>query len=431
MQGKKWVCLIIVCWMAVQGRAQTWTRITDIPMLDVYTLEVSNGTIYAGTADRVYTGLNNGERWVASASLGDVALVTTIKIFNGKLYAGTFKGGVFRSNDGGATWQPVSNGIASINSISRLVIWNNELYAASYGEGVFKFDEARSQWNSFNNGLPPLVDGNVYDMAISHSTLVTAAGMNGDFYRYNQVLQSWDQLYYNSHGLQPGLRVNTIMGDGNSILAGISGSRSAGLLRSDDNGDSWHTDTTGMGAYFNFRVPLASLDAFAAGATKNYAAVNTFGGTNGSNASVLFARDKGAAAGTRWDTIGSFNTNSFLYAMGEAGGRVYVALDSGLYYKQITPGVSVNLPPVGGIIIYPNPTPGQAGIVFNSPSVQTISVRVLDMGGRLLAIPYTNYQLQPGPQTLGIDLNRYQQAGYLINIISPGGQQTLRVIKAR
>ncbi len=429
MLGKQWLCLIMVCWLAVEGRAQSWTRVKDIPALDVYALEVSNGTIYAGTSDRVYTGLNNGARWMASASLGDVAFVTSIKVFNGKLYAGTYKAGVFRSNDGGTTWEPVSNGIASINSISRLLIWNNELYAASYGEGVFKFDEARSQWNTFNNGLYPQVDGNIYDLAISNSTLVTAAGINGDFYRYNQALQSWDQLYYNSRGLQPGLKVNTIMGDGHSILAGIAGSRSAGLLRSDDNGNSWHADTAGMGAYFNFRVPLASLDAFTAGTTKNYAVVNTFGGTNGSNAAVLFARDKGAAAGAHWDTAGSFNNNNFVYAVGEAGGRLYAALDTGLYYKQIMPGGIIPTLPVSGILIYPNPTPGQAGIAFNSLTTQKVSVRVMDMSGRVLSVPYTNYPLLPGTQTLPIDLGRYPSAGYLIDIIIPGGRQTLRVVK--
>ena len=420
----------MVAFLASPCVAQSWTRVTDIPMLDVYTLEAGNGIIYAGTADRVYTGLNNGEQWVTSASLGDVGFVTTIKVFNGKLYAGTVKAGVFRSNDGGATWQPVSNGIASINSISRLLIWNNELYAASYGEGVFKFDEARSQWNSFNNGLYPQVDGNIYDLAISNSTLVTAAGINGDFYRYNQALQSWDQSYYNSRGLQPGLKVNTIMGDGNSILAGIAGSRSAGLLRSDDNGTNWYADTVGMGRYFNFRVALASLDALVAGAAKNYAVVNTFGGTNGSNAAVLFERDRGAAPGARWDTIASFNNNNFLYAVAEAGGRLYAALDTGLYYKQLTPGTINNLPGAG-ILIYPNPTPGQAAIVFHSIAAQTVSVRIFDMEGRLLSVPYTNYPLQPGTQTLAIDLSRYQSAGYLIHISTPAARQTLRVIKAR
>lgn len=427
---RKALLLITALGIMAYSHAQSWVQVTGIPPVDVYALQTDQHTIYAGTADRLYTGLNNGEWWIASSPLGNVGSITDIALFSGKIYVGTYKAGVFRSSDQGTTWTSVSNGISSINSISNFLIWNGNLYAATYGEGVFKFDEGTSQWSSFNNGLYQ-IDYNVWQLITSDSTLVATTGANGDFYRYDTVGHQWQYFYYNSVGLQPGLFANTFLADGHSLLAGFSGSRSFGLLRSDNGGRNWYTDTIGLGRYFNARVAFASLNQLVAGAKKDYAVINTFAGVNGSNIAWLLSRNKGAAAGTRWDSLASFNTNRFMYTAAESGGRLYVALDTGLYYKQITPEPVPNTPPNASMVIYPNPVKSTATVAVSLPSPQKITLRLLGIDGKLLAVPYAGYALNAGTQLLTIDLGGFSAACYLLQISTDSRQQTERLIKAR
>lgn len=423
---KKMLLFIALTAVTAGLRAQSWTRVNSIPDLDVFSLQTDHGNIYAGTIDRLYTGYNNGQYWVASAPLGAAVVVTGIKVFHGYLYVGTYTSGVFRSSDEGVSWTAVSNGISSINSIARMVVWNDELYAATYGEGIFKFDERTLQWSGFNSGLYPNINGNVNDLTTIAGTLVAAAGINGDFYRYDTTAKTWQYSYFNGTGIQAGLYPNALLADGNSLLAGFHG-RNYAIMRSEDAGRSWRFDTTGLVRYLNY--PLANINVIASGAAKNYIAVNTFGGTNGSNIAWILSRDKGAAAGTRWDSLTVFNTDSYAYAIAEAGGKLYVALDSGLYYRSADAGGVI--PPTAGILVYPNPSRGPVHIVFNLTARQNVSVRLLDVNGQVLAVPFANYALGQGLQQLDIDLTGYSAATYLLDIVTGNGHQVKRLIKIR
>jgi len=92
------------------------------PGARVYAIAVeSNNTIYVGVKDSgVYSGtwdpLKQYITWKHTAlpdiSVYALALDPTVP---GTIYAGTFGRGVYRSRDGGATWQPMNDGLGSLH----------------------------------------------------------------------------------------------------------------------------------------------------------------------------------------------------------------------------------------------------------------------------------------------------------------------------
>lgn len=329
--------LLIAGFMLLIGitsaKAQNWARVRLIPKLDVYSLLVVNDTVYAGSLEKLYTSPDNGTTWYSSATINNANGITAIAVYHNTVYVGTYGAGVLSSNNLGTNWSPVNSGLY-FGYINKLMVWNEKLYAATDGEGFFKYDETTNTWASFNHNFYTNSSGSVYALVPYQSTVVAAAGANGAFYKYNTSTSQWDELYYNSKGISAGLQANTLLNDDNGILlAGIAGAKKQAVLRSEDGGGHWVTDSTGLGALFGGHAALSSTDVFVKGATVNYAVVNAFYGTNGSNNGNIFIRAKGAPAGTKWNPLATFNNNNYIYTLAESSSRIYAALDSGLYYR--------------------------------------------------------------------------------------------------
>lgn len=94
------------------------------------------------------------------------------------VYAGSYGQGVFKSVDGGLTWQSINNGISNlfIQTIS-LTPDGGTLYAGTYGSGIFRSTDGGANWTAVNNGFPaPSIQNGgfiVYDIEISPTTPAT------------------------------------------------------------------------------------------------------------------------------------------------------------------------------------------------------------------------------------------------------------------
>jgi photosystem II stability/assembly factor-like uncharacterized protein len=113
----------------------------------------------------------------------------------------TFPGGVFKSVDGGSTWNRVSSGFGSAENldVSSIAVHpqnHNILYAVtsdapyhdqSSGRGIFKSTDAGASWVAFNDGLGVL-GHNVITIDPSHpSVLYTGSSGNGVFKRIDSA----------------------------------------------------------------------------------------------------------------------------------------------------------------------------------------------------------------------------------------------------
>lgn len=68
------------------------------------------------------------------------------------MLAGSFGKGIFRSTDGGATWAPSTQGLAT-SEVTSLALAKNDVLAGTFGGGVFRSSDQGLTWTTSSEGL--------------------------------------------------------------------------------------------------------------------------------------------------------------------------------------------------------------------------------------------------------------------------------------
>nr|WP_321467712.1 hypothetical protein [uncultured Desulfobulbus sp.] len=129
-------------------------------------------TIYIGTEDGIFKSTNAGDSWFSANNgmpLTEILIQAIDPVNPSVLYASPHyedeegyhrDGGLYKTIDGGANWQPVNNGLpdittseSNVNAISIDPINRQIVYAGTDGGGVFKSTNGGESWGPFNNGL--------------------------------------------------------------------------------------------------------------------------------------------------------------------------------------------------------------------------------------------------------------------------------------
>jgi ligand-binding sensor domain-containing protein len=153
---------------------------------------------------------------------------------DGSVYAGTLRGGVFRSRDNGNSWQPVNAGLKRLE-VKALMTTGDDLYAGT-GDGVYRLNESGTHWSVVTTGLDDVL---VHALARSaDGTLYAGTSGKGILY-FKRQSTGWVRGH---HGLKDHegmienfIRVLVIDQD-QSIFAGTFG---GGVFRSADGGMTW------------------------------------------------------------------------------------------------------------------------------------------------------------------------------------------------
>jgi photosystem II stability/assembly factor-like uncharacterized protein len=119
-----------------------------------------SGRLFASTATAFYLSEDSGETWtnVLNISAWTVTIDPSSPL---TVYATARAQGVFRSSDGGHTWQPINDGISNLSmgrSAPVIIDPTNRqtLYVGSEGGGVFKSLDGGEHWFAVNSGLSDL-----------------------------------------------------------------------------------------------------------------------------------------------------------------------------------------------------------------------------------------------------------------------------------
>lgn len=128
-------------------------------------------TVYAATDDGLYESANDGNSWVKthknSLRIASLAIdpYQPEHIYAGVVRSRSGPGGVYKSSKAGRAWTQTLSGPARIEAVAVLPSTPLVLYAASNdhqyhdesaGEGVFRSVNGGKTWESINNGLPVL-----------------------------------------------------------------------------------------------------------------------------------------------------------------------------------------------------------------------------------------------------------------------------------
>jgi photosystem II stability/assembly factor-like uncharacterized protein len=250
-------------------------------VVDIAVDPIAADTIYiAAATGGVWKSSDRGARFTSIWPLANPQSMGALVITpNGTLFAGTGEanpgggsityggGGIFRSLDGGATWQRV--GLANSGAIGRLVIdpanpqrifaaVTGNLYNPGGQRGVYQSTDGGSRWrrvlagdNSTTGAVDLAIDPTNPDRVFAamwdhlrEPDLRTYGGVGSGVYRSIDGGRTWQRL---TNGLPPSSpnigRIGVAVAPSNpqrvfAIVIQTSG-LFQGLYRSDDGGDSW------------------------------------------------------------------------------------------------------------------------------------------------------------------------------------------------
>ncbi len=210
---------------------------TSVPTLAI---DAAGAKLYAGTVtDGIYRSSNHGGGWNPTENgIGGAAIVSMVVDPQNPntVYAGTelIGGAVFKSIDGGVTWERASTGTENaILSLAIDPVTPTTLYAGALFNGVFKTTDGGAQWVSSIN-----VPG---DLTVSALTIdprtpaMVLAGANEGLLMTTDGGEIWVTI---QNGLPDGVAITDLVRSPSDpdIVYALSG---AGVFRSEDAGFNW------------------------------------------------------------------------------------------------------------------------------------------------------------------------------------------------
>ena len=210
----------------------------------------NTSTIYAGTqTDGVYKSTNGGGAWASTGpGLNQDAIVYTIAIDPSTpttLYAGTrspgsqppWGGGMYKSVDGGDTWQERNQGLGEewVYSIAINPVSPNTLYAATHTAGVYKSVDGAANWSAVNNGVLDLSTRSLVIDPDNPQKVLVGTWHNWGVFRTTNGGVSWSQV---SVGLS-GVKIFRLEMDPSNSQIIYASTWRTGVYKTVNGGDVW------------------------------------------------------------------------------------------------------------------------------------------------------------------------------------------------
>ena len=206
-------------------------------------------TLYAcSSAGDVFKSNDGAASWQPVSGVGGANVLVIDPHKTSTLYAAT-RTGILKSTDGGASWQSANSGLTGF-SVSWLALdptTSATLYAAT-SSGLFKSTDAGGSWSSLNSGLPSNASIQSVYLDPLHPSTIYAVGSNDVIFKSADGGTSWAALntvpdtiftvFADSLAIDP---VNS-----NMIYAGTFAAGYGNIAKSADIGQSWKVVSTGL-----------------------------------------------------------------------------------------------------------------------------------------------------------------------------------------
>ncbi len=171
--------------------------------------------------------------------------------------------GIYRSTNGGSSWQHISLGSATMNTVALAEGLDGNIYALSNRIGVYKSTNLGVTWNNTSS----FFEGErMYSIYAVGGNNVLASSANGFFLSKNEGA-TWEEMDLGIEDVGFGLnkRIKAIAGDGTSIVYAI-GMSNNGLFQSTNGGNDWRDLNENLLLYkFNSVSSNTDGDVYATG----------------------------------------------------------------------------------------------------------------------------------------------------------------------
>lgn len=290
----------------------------------VFTIFPDGGNLYAGMAAAgVFRSTDGGATWEQKIN-GMGYQSTAVINRSGSYLLATGTVGLYRSTDNGDTWV-TATGLPAGNGVGCLAVIGTDVFAGTMGRGVYKSTDNGDTWAPANSGLPNSgVNVQVGGIVASGTTLLASATDNSiasPMYRSTDMGATWSLA---ATGLPANyFQYDAMYADGSTVYAG--GTR---LFKTTNNGDNWTAADNGIPEYSGIGDIAANGSlAFAAAFTYLYRSID-----NGLNWSTV-----GGGLPFMYTTSVSFD-GSTIYA-GTIANGVYKSTDNGDTWTQMVIGL--------------------------------------------------------------------------------------------
>jgi hypothetical protein len=415
MNAVRFVLAIALLATASPAAAQ-WTRITALPITNVFSVWSNGDTIAAGVDTATYVSTNAGVTWKRSAKVAaNVAAVDAAIVRNGHLYAATFGQGVFVSDDLGDTWQPFSQGLTggfldSQLKVDELVVRGDSLYAATSGAGVYVRSLLAGGWSHFGEAFEPNQASNTVSIATDGKRLLVSAGANGSVFFRDRGDADWTQSWLDNAGLEPGLSALAQISSGTSWFVGTN----VGVFVSPLGQEPWTFVDVGLGTLSNVAFAMRGHVAFGA-FTKATFTTFTYSGNDGAG----------------WSGM-EMVPAAFVFKMATSGDDLYAAQTNGLWRRSIT-NVGVAGDPAAPALQFAvagsQPANGNVRFRFVLPRAGNAAIEVFDVSGRRVATIEQTWDA--GAHEVAWETGRLPSGVYSARLSAVGLRKGTRVVLAR
>ncbi len=337
-----------------------------------------NITLHRGSIAPVGQWTSIGPTLISNGGLGAVGRLSAIAIHRSDpatIYVGAAAAGVWKTRDGGATWQPIADSLPTL-AIAALAIapaQPSTVYVATSGSGVYRSDDAGSSWQALpaspngevrwgvlivsprdpatvfmntSNGVYRSTDsgvnwtrvfatGRVTDLVMAQGSPTTLfAAVAGDgIYRTINGGANWVRTSSGLPALATGMQITLAASRSapDTLYAGVSASGGLQLFRTDDSGASWiRKNTPDDTTLYNDAVGVGAADPNVVYVT----GVNLWRSTNGGG---TFTR----ASGPHVDHHNFYNDPvavNTVYALSDGG--IYKSTNAGDSWAFIGAGLA-------------------------------------------------------------------------------------------
>lgn len=137
-------------WLSTNG-GLTWTQKNNgLTTIHVNCLAFDNLNIYAGTQSGLFISSDFGDNWLkATSGISQTFYVVALKVIGERIYAGGIYG-VYSSTNQGVTWS--FKGLS--NRIVRCISgYENMIFAGTVSDGVYRSSNGGNSWQLYNDGL--------------------------------------------------------------------------------------------------------------------------------------------------------------------------------------------------------------------------------------------------------------------------------------
>ncbi|TLY37129.1 MAG: hypothetical protein E6K60_05620 [Nitrospirae bacterium] len=214
--------------------------------VSVQSLALGDGqTIYAGSfGGGIFKSDDGGRSWqVANEGLSDLFVYVVMVAPDQTLYAGTLKGGVFRSRNSGKSWMAANAGLDRLET-HVLMHHQGTLYAGT-GSGVFRSKDQGDTWQSENEGLSNLL---IRALVVDAKGMMYAGTTGMGIYRKPQGTSKWlritqSQLSHPRDRLPENFVRALVVNESGELFAGTADN---GVYVSGDRGETWRMAGRGV-----------------------------------------------------------------------------------------------------------------------------------------------------------------------------------------